>query len=261
MRFRPIFVLAAGAVLAGAASAQASLFSFASDSNNTMPTFQGTAGSSGGFTITDSGAMNRFDLLIDDDNGPLPFLSFQSRFEFGVRAQWVVSTPIGGPTVLHTYSITNAPGQNFAFRFTDLSGVELLRASIDSPSQGVFSVPGTASTWSTAGGLRASDTFASVTWTATQALVNRIIAAGANPLSYGIRADSSVAIDDFAFDLTRLLNPNGGSLAIDSQTKLPTTAWSSEGSFSGTASGGIPTPGAASLMALAGLLAARRRRA
>ena len=257
MRSRPSFVLGAVSALAIAASAHASLFSFASDSNNTLPTFQGTASNNGAFLISDSGPSNRFDLLIDDDNGPAPALSFQTRFQADLRAQWIASTPIAGPTVLHTYSVSNG-ASGFAFRFTDLSGVELLRASLGS-TQGVLSIPGTATTWSSAGGIRASDTFANVTWTATQALVDRIVAAGANPATYGIRVGSSVAIDDFAFDLTRLVNPNNGSVVID-RGGLPTTAWTSEGSFSGSATAGIPAPGAAGLLALGGLVATRRRR-
>lgn len=239
---------------------QASFFSFASDSNNTLPTFKGTGASGSSFTLNDAGASNQFKLLIDDNNGPLSAVALQSRFEADMRMQWAATTTLAGSTVLHSYNVSNG-SNGFAFRFLDLSGAELLRASIDGPSMGVFSVVGTNSSWSTTGGLTASDTFASVTWTATQALVNMMTAMGVNPSDYGIAAGSSVAIDDFAFDLTRLVSAAGGSVAL-SDRKLPTgNFWTSEGSFSGSATAGIPTPGAVTLLAIGGLVAARRRRA
>lgn len=258
MCVRPSALLGSLAMLAVASSAQASLFSFASDTN-TGPTFVGASNASG-FVIRDSGPSNQFQLVIDDDNGPNPFVTLGVRFEANFQAQWVASTPIAGPTVLHSYSVTNGPGSSFAFRFNDLTtGQTLLTASLDAGSQGVFSVVGTNSSWGTAGAIRGSDSFATVTWTATQALVNKLLAMGVNPAAYGIFAGSSVSPDDFGFDLTALLSVTGGGVAINSQTHLPTGGWQSEGSFSGSA-GAIPTPAAGGLAALGLILAGRRRR-
>lgn len=267
MSVRPLGALAAfaaGVVVLASSSAHASLFSFASDTN-TGPTFVGTAGGAGGtasaFDIRDSGPANTFQLVIDDNNGPAPSASVGVRFEANMRAQWVASTPIAGPTVLHSYSVVNGPLGSFAFRFKDLvSGETLLTASLDGGTQGVFSVVGTNSSWSSAGAIRASDSFATVTWTATQALVNKLIGLGVNPETYGIRAGSSIGPDDFAFDLTALVTEAGGSVAINPNTHAPTTGWRSEGSFSGSAVNGVPSPGSLALLGIGGLIATRRRR-
>lgn len=248
-------------VLGLAASAQASLFSFASDSNPSGFTFCGTAGSGGGFTITNDQQGNIFKLVIDDNNGSLPSFTLDVNFEANMSAAWVATTPIAGPTVLHSYSVTNAPG-GYAFRFRDLSnGQVLLTASLDGGSEGVFSMLGTGTSWSSAGAIRASDTFANVRYTASQALVDRIVSLGRDPGAYGINVGDSVALDDFGFDLTLLgLVGTNGTVSIDAQTRLPTAAWKSEGSFSGSAVNGIPGPASAALIGIAGLIIARRRR-
>lgn len=267
MSVRPLGVwaaAAAGVVALASASAHASLFSFASDTN-TGPTFVGTAGGVGGtagaFDIRDSGPSNQFQLVIDDNNGPAPSAALGVRFEANMRAQWVATTPIAGPTVLHSYSVINGPLGAFAFRFSDLTtGETLLSASLDGGTQGVFSVVGTNSSWSSAGAIRASDSFAAVTWTATQALVNKLIGLGVNPETYGIRAGASIGPDDFGFDLTALVTDAGGGVAINQNTHAPTTGWHSEGSFSGSAVSGIPSPGSVVLMGMCGLLSIQRRR-
>lgn len=263
MSYRSVATLAAAAMLTIAGSAHATLFSFASDTNDQLTTFLGTAGSSGSFNINDRGPSNRFTLLIDDNNGPaLPF-SRLVRFEMDVRASWISSPTIFGTTVQHIYSIGNGT-QGFAFRFVDpTDNSVLLTASLDAQSQGVFSVPGTATSWSTTGAVLGSDSFANVRYTATQSLVDKMTLAGFNPQTYGIAAGDSIGPDDFGFDLTRLFvrGTPGASVALDPQTRLPTVGWESEGSFSGSAlEGFVPAPATAGLLALGGLFAARRRR-
>jgi uncharacterized protein (TIGR03382 family) len=82
--------------------------------------------------------------------------------------------------------------------------------------------------------------------------------AGANLVNYGVvGGGSSTTPDDFAFTLTNL-NSNGGGVPINATTRLPSAAFQSEGSFSGTAN--IPTPGAAGLLAAGGLMVLSRRR-
>lgn len=258
---------AAAALLAFAGAAQATLFSFASDTNDTLTTFLGTSGSAGSFTINDRGPSNRFTLLIDDNNGPAAAFGRTVRFEADLRATWVSSPVIFGTTVQHIYTVSNGT-QGFAFRFVDATdGSVLLTASLDTQSQGVFSVPGTATSWSSTGAVLGSDSFANVRYVATQSLVDKMTLAGFNPATYGIAAGDSVGPDDFGFDLTRLFvrggtGTNVAPVTLDPQTKLPTVGWEAEGSFSGSALGGfVPTPGAMSVLGLSGLIAARRRRA
>lgn len=263
MSYRSAATLAAAAVLAVAGSAHATLFSFASDTNDQLTTFLGTAGSAGSFNINDRGPDNRFTLLIDDNNGPAAAFSRTVRFEMDVRANWISSPTIFGTTVQHIYSITNGT-QGFAFRFVDpTDNSVLLTASLDAASTGVFSVPGTATTWSTTGAVMGSDSFANVKYTATQSLVNKMTAAGFNPATYGIAVGDSAGPDDFGFDLSRLFQraSTSTSVAVDPQTHLPTVGWEAEGSFSGSAVNGfVPAPGALGLMAIGGLVASRRRR-
>ena len=263
MSYRSIAAVAAAAILAAAGSAHATLFSFASDTNDQLTTFLGTAGSSGSFNINDRGPTNRFTLLIDDNNGPAAAFARTVRFEADLRATWVSSPTIFGTTVQHIYTVTNGT-QGFAFRFVDpTDNAVLLTASLDASTQGVFSVPGTATSWSTTGAVLGSDSFANVRYIATQALVDRMTAAGFNPATYGIAAGDSVGPDDFGFDLTRLFQRGSIStgVALDPQTRLPTQGWEAEGSFSGSAVNGfIPAPGAMGLLAIGGLVASRRRR-
>lgn len=243
-----------------AASAEASLFSFASDSNPTGFTFRGTAAAGGVFSITND-ITNLFQLVIDDNpGGLLSSFALNTRFEANFSAAWITSVPLAGPTVRHIYGVSAGSGGDFVFRFRDaVTNDVLLTASLDSGSQGTFGVVGTSTTWGTSGEIRADDLTASVRYTATQALVDRIVGLGLNPAAYGIFVGGSVSVDDFGFTLT-VLNANSGGLVQLGQDRLPTSAWSSEGSYSGSATSGVPSPGAAALLGLGGLVLARRRR-
>jgi hypothetical protein len=250
---------AAGLLAVVAGSANATLFSFASDVNDQLPTFVGSAGAGGTFAITDAGATNRTTLVIDDDNGLAPSVSItNTRFVSNLTASWVASNVLFGTLVQHTYSVSGS------FGFVDAgTGAALLTASLGASAPSLFSVPGTATSWSTVGAVLGSSSFANITYTVTNDLLNRVTAAGQNPVSYNLVAgpSSGSAIADFGFDLS-VLTQTGSSLAVqlNPNTRLPTTGWGSEGSYSGSVGQFIPAPGSVALLALGGLLAVRRRR-
>jgi hypothetical protein len=249
-------VVAGGLVAMGAASqARATFFSFASDDNPSTFTFVGTAGSnSGDFLIADAGRPNTYTLLIDDNNGPLPAIPIAVELHASLTASAGQSLNIGGGRYLHTYDVTGT------FGFYDAQGNALLTATVG-PNAGTLIVPGTQTAWSTTGAVLGADSYADVTYTVSQALVDMLggeAAAG----QYGIVVGSSGpnSNDDFGFDLTVINTVQGGlGVAIDVETKAPTSAWESESSFSGSTS--VPTPAVGAGMLLGGgMLAARRRR-
>jgi hypothetical protein len=252
MKIAMTTVLAATSVLALTGAAQASLFSFASDRNDTLPTFVGTAGAGGTFTLSNA-PDNRFTLLLDDDNGPVPVTSVDVGFVANLSGAFLATVPFVGNTFQHTYSI------NGSFKFVDrVTGADLLIANVNN---GLFFTAGSRTSWSTAAVVSASDSIAggSVSYTATQAFVDKLLAAGVDPTAYGIRVGTSSGTDDAGFSLSSLLSNVGGLVALGSGG-LPTTSFTAEGSFSGSAAGGVPTPAAASLLGLAGLVAMGRRR-
>jgi hypothetical protein len=55
------------------------------------------------------------------------------------------------------------------------------------------------------------------------------------------------------------LGANNTTVPIDSMSRLPTAAWQSEASFSGSAVNGIPSPGAMALLTAAGVMMLGRR--
>lgn len=245
-----------------AGSAHATLFSFASDDDSSQFTFRGTAASGSSF-----GVVNGRDpqgtpvtLKIDDNNGANPTVTLNVNFRANFTATFVNSVGLAGAQTF-LYSVTGS------FSFVDsASGAALLTGTIGGGNQpGALTILGTNTTWGSSGSLFSSDTaynFAgAVTWTAAAGLATAISGAGQNPLNYGVpvAGGSSNTPDDFSFTLTNL-NTGGGPVPINSTSRLPTAAWASEGSFSGSAVNGIPTPGALSLIGLAGLIALGRRR-
>jgi MYXO-CTERM domain-containing protein len=275
-------VAVALALSALAGSAQATFFSFASDGGDSYFTFRGTAGTGGSFNITEGSpaglpgpsatqAYSPITLRIDDNNGSNPRVDIRTKFTANLTASYLSSANIFGSLWQHTYRVTGS------FSFLDaVTGNLLLRADILDNSGGILTVPGGANTWSSVGAVLGADSFpgtAGIQYTATSDLVTAMGGAAAAAM-YNIVIPSgntqqvSVGPDDFGFDLTVLNVPAAGSqtpvpgaqVALNPQTFLPTQAWASESSFSGSAVGGIPTPGAAALMGLGGLVAARRRR-
>lgn len=252
-------------VLAGAGSAQATFFSMASDTNSAGYTFMGSAGSGGSnsFQIMNDVA-NTFLLRVDDNNGPLPYIEIPVKFVANLLATPANSGPIAPGSMIwrHSYALTGS----FRFLANDGTDAELLRVDIDPGSPSVMTVIGSQNSWSSSGALLGSDSFgpaSSVTYTATQALVNKL---GGNVIAfgYGIALGagqtqvSSTQTDDFGFDVTVLNNGTLGAPVALNDGKAPNSGWKSEASFSGSAV--IPAPGSAALLAMGTLVAARRRR-
>jgi hypothetical protein len=249
----------AGAVLSLAtASAHATFFSFASGVNSNSFTFAGTAGSGGSFNITDFSRPNTYNLLVDDNNGPLPTITVPVELHANLTLSGGASTQVAGLLYQHTYHVLGS------FGFYDSMGNALLTVDIG-PNSGLLTVPGTQTSWSTTGAVLGADSFADVTYTAHTALVSALggttaaaqygISVGANGLG------ASLGPDDFAFDLS-VLNAGaiGATVPIDPTTKAPLAAWRSESSFSGSAFGGVPAPGACGLLSLGLVLLSHRRR-
>ena len=124
---------------------------------------------------------------------------------------------------------------------------------------------GTENAWGSSGAILGSDSFSTITYTATDLLVTRLGGA-AMAAMYGIVVPaggqaSSVGPDDFGFTMTVINSGTPGNLVgLDPTRKTPTTSWKSESSYSGSALNGIPAPSAAGLLGLAGVIVARRRR-
>lgn len=271
--------VAALALTALAGSAQATFFSFASDVNHQQFTFQGSAGSGGSFTLNNFTTPNTFNLVIDDNNGPAPAVVLPVEFRANLTATSPVMSTIGGTLVEWNYRVSGS----FSFFATAATGggvaagTELLRVTVGPTNGGLLKIPGTFNaaggtrTWSSVGAVLGADSFADVTYTAFTGLVTAM--GGANTAAnYAIAvgaggSQSSTTPDDFAFTLSSLqgfpaglpVTSTGPTVALDANG-LPTTAWRSESSYSGSAIGGIPTPAATALLGVAGLVAARRRR-
>ncbi len=243
-----------------AGSAQAALFSFASDDDSSQFTFRGTAGSGSSFTISNGRdpASTPVTLKIDDNNGALPTVALNVGFIADMTARWEGSVGVAGSQT-HVYSVTGT------FSFVNDAGAPLLTGTFSSPNTpAVMTVLGSMTSWGSAGSIFGSDTVSgfagAVTWTATADLIALANSQSINLAQYGIAVGNSGSPDDFSFTLTNL-NAANSNVPIDLMSRLPTAAWQSEGSFSGSAVNGIPSPGALTLIGAAGLvLAARRRR-
>ena len=233
--------MAAGALaLAGlACPAQATFFSFASDMNSNAYTFGGTAGTAGAFSLTDFSRPNTFTLHIDDNNGPLPTLQIPVEFRAAITANTGLSTNIAGNLWIHSYRVTGT------FGFYNAAGIALLTATVGPTNPAVLTVPGSQTTWSSTGAVLGSDTYANIVYTASPQLV-AAMGGAAVATQYGIAAGSATVPSDFAFDLS-VINAGaiGQVVSIDPTTKAPISAWRSESSYSGSAQGFVPSPGAA----------------
>jgi len=244
-----------------AGSAHATLFSFASDDDSSQFTFRGTAASGSTFGIVNGRdpTGTPVTLKIDDNNGANPTVSLSVNFRASFTATFVNSVGLAGAQTF-VYSVTGS----FSF-LNATTGAALLTGTIGTNQPAAMTILGTTTSWGSSGSIFDSDSaynFAgAVVWTATAGLATAITTAGQNPTNYGVptAGGTSVSPDDFGFTLTDV-NTNNGPVPINSTSRLPTSAWASEGSFSGSAVNGIPTPGALSLIGLAGLIALGRRR-
>lgn len=254
------FIFSALSTLALAGSAHATLFSFASDDDSGAFTFRGTAATGNSFNIRNGSdpASNTVTLRVDDNNGSRPTAQFAVGFRANITAQYQGSVGMMGSQQTHAYSITGT------FAFVDrTSGADLLLCTFTSTATpGLLSIGGRDTTWGTGGSALASDSASGVstaiTWTATPAFFTFAAGQSINLADYGVAGSTTASGDDFAFTLTAL-NTNGGSVPIDSVTRLPSAAFQSEGSMSGTASF-VPAPSTLGLLGAAGLASLRRRR-
>lgn len=227
-------ILAALGVAALAGTAHGTLFSFASDSNPNGFTFAGN-----GAAVTDSAGATPVVLLVDDNNGPLPALSYNVDFVADFTIAHVSSVQVAPGVFSHNYSL------NGFFQFNTGAG-PLLRATI---TDGAMVALGTATRWGSTETILGSDDPGSVEYTWF----------GPDLPAYGVFNGVSIGLDDAAFTLTNTQTFLGMGVSLNAQTFLPDAGWQSEGSFSGTAVF-IPAPGAAALLGMAGLVVGRRRR-
>lgn len=221
-----------------AASANAGIFSFASDNDHTSFTFTGFGGSVG--DAADS--TDVFELFIDDDNGPLPPLTYEVEFEAAFSIAYAGSVDLGGGLFVHSYFLDGEFGY-----YDTASGDPILTAII---GHGALTALGTAGSWlSTSTVLGADGPASDVTY----------VWHGSDIPDYGLFTGASVGPDDdAAFTLTFLQHDGGSGVGLDS-AMLPESQWVSEGSYSGTAHF-IPAPGSMALLAGTGLMLGRRRR-
>lgn len=246
------------ALLGVAGSAQATLFSFASDDESDFFTFRGTAATGSSFSMMQGrDPRNRVTLKIDDENGARPTVSLDVGFTANWTLTWIGSVGMGNAQT-HAYALSGT------FTFVDPNtGADLLTIAVTNQSPAGMTIGGTMSQWGSAGGMFGSDSSASVVYTATPALItlfNANTSGGATNADYELFTGASIGPnDDFGFSLT-FVNAAGGPVPINQTTRLPSAAWNAEGSYSGSATFLIPSPGSLALMGAAGLVALRRRR-
>jgi len=235
-------LLACGTALTLSATADAALFSFASDTADRNYTFTGNNGQ-----VTDATGPAPVILTIDDSNGVLARLEVSVRFNAQYSLTHVASVALPGGAFSHNYAAAGS------FTFIDIpSGVTLLTTTFENA---LFTARGGADTWFTTGALQVdnSNAIVNMTW------------GGANLPGYQLSPGPlNGSPRGFGFDLTAL-NHNGSlpydnlnpGVALNTQTRLPSQTWWSEGSYS--SSGFVPSPSVAALLGLGALGAARRR--
>jgi hypothetical protein len=237
MRLGAIVVLT---LSAGTACGQNVTFSFASDTDSENPTFKGSAG---------DGHMhhNRVntDLKVDDANGGLPTLDFDTKFYHDFELTTIGSTLLPSGQYLHTYEINGS----FSFQASVVMEVTI--------TDGVFTSLGDEDNWGTTATIQASSNAGSGVsyhWM------------GDDLPAYNLFNDATTSVGtDAAFTLTNLMSfPDVGlgvpGVELNQQTGLPAFSWQSEGSYSGSAFF-VPAPSALSLLGLSCMGFVRRKRA
>ena len=243
---KSVIIASTAALALASGAAQAAFFSFASDSNDTRWTFTGN-----GNQITAATGNVPLILNIDDNNGPAPALQNSVSFVAQYTLTFVGAVNLPGGAQALSYAA------NGSFTYTDVAtGTALLTTTF---SNALFSVRGSANNfWTTTATLQVDDGLGATV---------SMVWGGDNLPQYGLAPGALTGTPrGFGFDLTAINTsgalPYGGQnpgVAIDATTKLPTSQWWSEASYSATANV-IPTPGSIALLGLGGL-ALRRRRA
>jgi len=251
--------MTAAAALSLAGTAHGALFSFASDDDSDAFTFRGTAATGTSFTMAHARTpRDRVTLKIDDENGVRPTVSLAVGFTSNLTVSWVGSVGTGSAQT-HAYSVTGT------FSFVDVNtGAELLTINLAGQSPAGLAIGGTMTQWASSGTVFGSDSGGggSVSYVTVPALFTAGTAAGADLTQYGIQGGvnaTSIGPDDFGFSLT-IVNAAGGPVGIDPTSRLPTAMWNAEGSYSGAARWGVPSPGAVATFGLALLVVGSRRR-
>lgn len=257
---RSTLIASATSLLFAAGAAQAQFFSFASDTDAASWTF--TYDPQTG-TITDADdSADPVVLLIDDRNGPAAAAGVSAEFEadFTIAAQAAV--PLSGSDFLHIYTV------NGSFEFLVDVGAGLQTAMRIDFRDATLTARGSRDQWystATIAGGDSVDNDTRVSYSFFQPLLDSV----PNAAELGLAVGTSVGPDDFSFDLTSIntsglvpfdpaTDPDSVGVPTGGAGQLPTDVFWSEGSFSGSAV--IPSPGAAALLGLGGLAAARRRR-
>ncbi len=224
-----ITLAAAAALLAGSA-AHGAFISFASDTSPANPTFVSTF--DGTTYVRDFGPTN-VDLQIDvDENGPMGPITLNANMTAEFALTFAGTVSLGGSTFAHVFSLSGF------FQFNDVAGGMILRADV---TDGAFTGVGTGSHVMSAimSGSGASYTLGSI----------------ATEVGFG-----GVQAGDFGFSLTAINAGAGAALVFPVTDGFPPVgiaAFQSEGSFSGRF---VPAPGPTALLAMGGLVIARRRR-
>lgn len=228
---------------AGVAAAEPNVtFSFASDVASSVPTFEGEANTG---VIANSRVPTN--LFVDDANGPLPTLQFDTRFYVDFQMTHSGSFNLPSGQVLHTYAIDGN------FEFLGGGDGQVMRVDV---TGGVLTALGDATSWGSTATIQASSIAGSTvayTWQ------------NADQPGYGLFDNATTGdMTDAAFTLTNIFSfpAVGGSVAgvpINPQTGLPSLAWESEGSYSGSAFF-VPAPGSVLVSALGVAVLGRRRR-
>jgi len=232
-------ILAAAMLTLAAGTANAAIISFASDTSDQSWTFTGN----GAGVNNATGPNNFLTMQIDDNNGPLPLLSISTRFTAQYSLAYVGSLPIGG-AFSHNYLATGS------FAFQDVgTGVTILTVNF---SNAVFTSVGAQASWFGTAALQGDNVGgASVSFNWNGAALPGY---GLTPGNFG---------GNFAFGLSTLNSSGAIPYAGQSPGRnldaghLPSGQWWSESSLSAFM---VPAPGSLSLLGLAGLAIARRRR-
>lgn len=235
-------IAAIAALALAAGSAHAGLFSFASDTTNNSWTFTGN----GANVANGTGPTDFVTLNIDDNNGAQPTIAVSTVFVANYNLTYVASIPLGGGTFSHNYLGSGS------FSFTDAAaGTTLLTINF---TNALFTARGGQNSWFSTAALQGEDGnggTVTMNWS------------GANLPAYGI-TPGVIGGGNFGFSHTAL--NSSGALPYSGQSPgralganmLPSGQWWSEASFSAT---NVPASGSIALLGLAGLVAARRRRA